>query len=199
MPYKITFTRPAMLFAGMTCASTDSTRYYLRGVQVEPSPSGGLLLVATDGHRLSLAHDAGATVEGTLPERGVILPTVNAAMAKLKEGTRAQAEVVTYDGRTFAVDGQTWHAPAIDGTFPDWRRILPDVTTPGTGAGFNPRYLADFAKVAAAFGEKNAPLVLTGASTDAPHWVQLSGIPEWRGVLMPKRHTCETPTHPAYV
>lgn len=199
MAYKITFTRPAMLFAGMTCASTDPTRYYLHGVQVEPSPQGGLLLIATDGHRLSLAHDAGATVEGTLPERGVILPAVKAAMAKLKEGTRAQAAVVTYDGQTFAVDGQTWHAPAIDGTFPDWRRILPYVTEAKPGAGFNPRYLADFAKIAAAFGDKNAPLVITGADATFPHWVQIAGVPDWRGVILPLRHDCETPTRPAYV
>jgi DNA polymerase-3 subunit beta len=199
MTYKITFTRPAMIFAGATCASTNSTRYYLHGVQVEPSPEGGVLLVATDGSRLSLGHDLGSEIEGELPAGGVLMPVPKGAVAKLKEGTRAQAKSVTYDGQTFDVDGQTWPAPAIDGTFPDWRRVLPADSDPVPGAGFNARYMADFAKIAAAFGYPGSPLVITGADAAAPHWARLADVPDWRGVIMPMRHSCQGAARPGFV
>ncbi len=46
------------------CAANGGTRYYLNGVHVEPSPEGGALLVATNGHSLVCIRDPDGVVEG---------------------------------------------------------------------------------------------------------------------------------------
>ena len=40
-----------VLRAALVCVSTEETRYYLRGVHVEPD-ADDVVLVSTDGHRL---------------------------------------------------------------------------------------------------------------------------------------------------
>ena len=45
--------------------SKEETRYYLNGVFIEPHPVGGAVLVATDGHRMLVAHDEKGEVSGS--------------------------------------------------------------------------------------------------------------------------------------
>lgn len=51
--------------AAYVFASTEETRYYLNGVLVEPHPDGGVLLVATDGHRMVAIKDDEGETNGT--------------------------------------------------------------------------------------------------------------------------------------
>lgn len=48
----------------MMAQSTEETRYYLNGVRVEPCAEGGVLLVATDGHRLLVFRDIDGFITG---------------------------------------------------------------------------------------------------------------------------------------
>lgn len=189
MTYTIHFTRPGMLHAAMICRSTDPSRYYLHGVQVESCPAGGVYIVATDGHRLALGLDREATVEGNLPAGGVILPIPKECLAKLKEG-RGEPPAVRFDSAgTFSLGGVAYPCAPIDGTFPDWRRVLPGregLAAPGPGDGFNVSYLADFGKIAKGFGKQSPGLRLASAAPGGPAWVDI-GVPDWRGVLMPLR------------
>ncbi len=57
--------------------STEETRYYLNGVQVEPCEQGGVLLISTDGYRLIVLHDA----KGYASEGGGIV-SLNKDMTK---------------------------------------------------------------------------------------------------------------------
>ena len=110
--------------------SSEETRYYLNGVYLHAWPDGdhhnGLRTVATDGHKLSrltLPRPEGA--EG-MP--GIILPR------KLVEELK---KVVTTDGAAFfqvAVstskirlerDDLVLTSKLIDGTFPDYQRVIP--------------------------------------------------------------------------
>src|SRR5450759_523711 len=43
--------------AANECRSTEETRYYLNGVYIAPHPDKGVILTATDGHRLISLHD----------------------------------------------------------------------------------------------------------------------------------------------
>src|SRR5690606_32337029 len=81
-----------MLELASIAVSTDETRLNLNGVFFQPVP-GGLRLVATDGHRLSMAE---RKMEGDFRvERGVILPRKGVAELRklLGEGEAESAEL----------------------------------------------------------------------------------------------------------
>ncbi|MEO5338371.1 MAG: DNA polymerase III subunit beta [Magnetospirillum sp. WYHS-4] len=108
--------------------STEETRYYLNGIFLHASQRAGvdvLRAVATDGHRL-------ASVEAPLPEGatgmpGVIVPrkTVN-ELRKLIEETVAEIAVSLSETKIrFAFDDIQMTSKLIDGTFPDYERVIP--------------------------------------------------------------------------
>jgi DNA polymerase-3 subunit beta len=110
--------------------STEETRYYLNGIYIHATESEGqpvLRAVATDGHRL-------ARVELPLPEGakampGVIIPrkTVN-EIRKLAEEIRDENEIKVLLSDTkvqFALGTVTLTSKLIDGTFPEYERVIP--------------------------------------------------------------------------
>ena len=108
--------------------STEETRYYLNGIylHVAETETGPMLrAVATDGHRL-------ARVQTELPEGaagmpGVIVPrkTINELRKLLDEGAE-QVELSLSETRIqFAVGSVTLTSKLIDGTFPEYERVIP--------------------------------------------------------------------------
>jgi len=108
--------------------STEETRYYLTGVymHVSQGESGPVLrCVATDGHRL-------ARIDAPLPDGasempGVIVPrkTVN-ELRKLLDDDDAQIAVSVSETKVrFATPAITLTSKVIDGTFPDYTRVIP--------------------------------------------------------------------------
>ncbi|MBX6323919.1 MAG: DNA polymerase III subunit beta, partial [Rhodospirillaceae bacterium] len=108
--------------------STEETRYYLNGIylHVAQSPGGPVLrAVATDGHRL-------ARVEVPLPRGadkmpGVIVPRKTVGeLRKLIEDTEENVGVALSDTRIrFSFDDVILTSKLIDGTFPDYQRVIP--------------------------------------------------------------------------
>ncbi|MDS1135593.1 DNA polymerase III subunit beta [Nitratireductor indicus] len=99
--------------------STEDTRYYLNGVCLD-----GDDIVATDGHRMgvyradSKASDLGRPI---IPSKTVgLLAAFCAPKAVWIDKDRKAMR--------FELPGMTLHAKLIDGTFPDWRRVVPDVS-----------------------------------------------------------------------
>lgn len=108
--------------------STEETRYYLNGIylHVAEGPMGKVLrAVATDGHRLArIEADLPAGAEG-MP--GVIVPrkTVGELRKLLDEGS-AEIEVSLSDTRIqFACGPILLTSKLIDGTFPEYERVIP--------------------------------------------------------------------------
>jgi DNA polymerase III subunit beta len=110
--------------------SNDETRYNLNGVFFEPGPEL-LRLVATDGHRLSLAERA---LNGTFGlKRGVILP--KKGLQELKKLLSEAAEAGEDAGETklgFVENSAILRRPGvilsmrlIEGLFPDYRQVIP--------------------------------------------------------------------------
>jgi DNA polymerase-3 subunit beta len=108
--------------------STEETRYYLNGIYLHAFTAGKqktLRAVATDGHRL-------ARVEMPLPEGaenipGVIVPRkmVN-EVRKLIEEVDGTVAVSLSDTRIrFAFDDVVLTSKLIDGSFPDYQRVIP--------------------------------------------------------------------------
>ncbi len=73
----------------------------------------------------------------------------------------------------------------IDGTYPDWRRVLPAVPEKYTPTAYNPAYLAAFGSVSEHKGG-NRCIQIAGDGT-SPALVRVAGRPDFIGVLMPMR------------
>ncbi|MEH6836886.1 MULTISPECIES: DNA polymerase III subunit beta [Falsihalocynthiibacter] len=112
--------------------STEETRYYLNGVYMHISESEGgkvLRCVATDGHRL--ARIDAEMPEGAADMPGVIVPrkTVN-EMRKLLDVDDAEIAVSVSETKIrFATPEITLTSKVIDGTFPDYTRVIPTGNT----------------------------------------------------------------------
>ncbi len=108
--------------------STEETRYYLNGIYMHAAQRDGvdlLRVVATDGHRL-------ANVEVPLPDGaadmpGVIIPRKTAyELRKLIDETDEDVNICLSEAKIqFAFDKATLTSKLIDGTFPDYERVIP--------------------------------------------------------------------------
>ncbi|MCR9085278.1 MAG: DNA polymerase III subunit beta [Rhodobacteraceae bacterium] len=108
--------------------STEETRYYLNGVymHVADGPDGALLrCVATDGHRL-------ARIDADLPAGanempGVIVPRKTVGeLRKLLDNDEDEIAVSVSETKIrFATPSITLTSKVIDGTFPDYARVIP--------------------------------------------------------------------------
>ncbi len=108
--------------------STEETRYYLNGVYLHSAtgPDGQVLrCVATDGHKL-------AQIDAPLPEEakdlpGVIVPrkTVGELRKLLDDDDMSIAVSVGETKIRFATPEVTLTSKVIDGTFPDYVRVIP--------------------------------------------------------------------------
>jgi DNA polymerase-3 subunit beta len=108
-------------------ASTDETRYNLNGVFFEAA-GGTARMVATDGHRLSLAERA--LEGGPSLKKGVILPRKGLQeMKKLlldAEGADVPAKLgFVENSAVFQRPGLTLSMRLIEGVFPDYKQVIP--------------------------------------------------------------------------
>ncbi len=112
--------------------STEETRYYLNGVYMHVADDDGgqvLRCVATDGHRLARV-DA-ALPAGAADMVGVIVPrkTVNELRKLLDDDDVKIAVSVSETKVRFATPEITLTSKVIDGTFPDYTRVIPTGNT----------------------------------------------------------------------
>jgi DNA polymerase-3 subunit beta len=108
--------------------STEETRYYLNGVflHVADTPGGRRLrCVATDGHRL-------ARIDAELPDGaekapGVIVPrkTVGEIRKLLDDDDSTIAVAISETKVRFVTPEVTLTSKVIDGSFPDYSRVIP--------------------------------------------------------------------------
>jgi len=108
--------------------STEETRYYLNGIYLHAAGTGRtemLRAVATDGHRL-------AQVELLLPEGaagmpGIILPRKTVSeVQRLAEDNQLDVLVELSQGKIrFTFGDVVLTSKLIDGTFPDYGRVIP--------------------------------------------------------------------------
>jgi DNA polymerase III subunit beta len=107
--------------------STEETRYYLNGIYLHATPgkSSALRAVATDGHRL-------AQVELPLPQGaagmpGVIIPRKTVGeVQRLIETPDGEVAIELSAGKIrFTIGDVVLTSKLIDGTFPDYSRVIP--------------------------------------------------------------------------
>lgn len=116
-----------LLTRALYAASNEDARYYLQGVYLHAHDQS-LRAVATDGHRLSVVSTLLPGGADGMP--GIIIPTgVVKRVLKLFGDGDVEIEVAETRIR-FSSDGPdgplVLASKVIDGTFPDYQRIIPD-------------------------------------------------------------------------
>lgn len=218
------FQANAALIAAIA-VSTEATRYYLQGILVEPNRAGGVNLVATDGSRLIAVYDqhgfASESMIVRIPQRKLKEKgernSHNKRMVVVRyDDTGSRMDIMDVPATTKKLNGNevpfdvieeankliSRHLISsetnvlIDGTFPDWRRVLPNVSIPKKGmASVNPKYLKDFilpySQGNGWFEPSSNPSLFTMQNADAqsPGQILYSGSLSSfvYGVLMPMR------------
>lgn len=175
-----------MLRAALLCASSEETRFYLKGVYVDPAGK----LVATDGHRMfvgtiDLASDNPCDNPAPSSFKGWII--CRDVLKRALAGHKLPTITITPD-RT----GDIACKP-VDGVFPDWRRVVPSEIT-GTIAQFNPIYVADMGKIGVLLAGKPKRYSHSAGLTahihhngEGPAGVSFPGVDDAYAVLMPIR------------
>lgn len=111
--------------------STEETRYYLNGVFVHVR-DGNLIMVATDGHRLSRiirpAPDGLVFEDAIIPRKAI---AVLQALMKAEPDADVTLEPMTCVRWGIRIGNVHLVTKTIDGTFPDYNRVIPcsDATT----------------------------------------------------------------------
>jgi DNA polymerase-3 subunit beta len=108
--------------------STEETRYYLNGLYLHTVVEDGrpmLRAVATDGHRLALAEMPAP--EGSAGAPGVIVPrkTIQEARRLLDDASGSVELQVSPAKVRFAYGHAALTSKVIDGSFPDYMRVIP--------------------------------------------------------------------------
>ncbi len=108
--------------------STEETRFYLNGIYVHAAKEGKtqtLRAVATDGHRLARYEMELPDGAGDMP--GVIVPRKTVTeLRKLLDDAEGAIEVSLSDTKIqFGFGGVELTSKLIDGTFPDYQRVIP--------------------------------------------------------------------------
>jgi len=194
--------------AAMCAVSKEETRYYLKGVFIDARG----FIAATNGHmafaaRCSDAYKLASVMptytSDALP--GVIVPSDAILQAGKAAGrSKGLCYVIERDAQ-----GLWWilygnariHFAPVDGSFPDWTRIIPVAPDALIAAHFNPLYIGKLGDMAKALrdGKKDAaslfklhqngenPALVTFASEDG-----LGQRTDCCGVLMPMREKGES-------
>lgn len=189
----------ACIFAAVNMArSNEDTRYYLRGVFVKPAPSGkGVIMCATDGARMVVAWDcAGFISEPAIldADKSVLAhckatKAGHAVIAKDEADSIARVIQVDSDGDEMATLG-AGVITVVDGTFPDFDRVIPREFGEHAGKAYNAAFLSDFGKIAKKLSgdtiRKPAIRVRHGKGDGSPDLVTFGDLPGF-GVIMPMR------------
>lgn len=172
-------------------ASTEQARYYLGGVYIEPHKTGGVTMTATDGHKLIHLHD---------PDGACDKPLILKALPvgrQLRPGKRMLRRVATGTvppRGTFTLNlHDIGEAPdavlagsllceTVDGSFPEYRRVIPAMSKPGLSGQFKPALIASVAAAATALGVTD--LIFRQKDRNSPA-IALLG-PRAFAVLMPR-------------
>lgn len=163
------------LRAAVQFAAVKDTRYYLLGIYCTAGK-----VIATDGHVMGVFDAPGAAGDVILP-----LALVQQVIKAAKKAALVEVEIL--EGKvSMTVGGATFGGALIDGTFPDWRRVIPTETS-GEMAQFDLALLERaYAGVAAYYGVKPNLLRLEH-NGPSPAVVWHPGNIGAVGVIMPMR------------
>ena len=181
----------ATKLAAVSIAQSDeATRYYICGVYFE-----GSLAIATDGHILTVAND-----ESQANESG-IYPVSKKARTVMKK-KEATTVVIENDVLTVLTNNEmVLHmepCKEIDGTFPDWRRVVPNEVGEPTVAAFSTLVTTKLVETAKIISGMTVSLYrATGTEAGTGHLVTYDSA-DCISTVMPMRDS-RSPVIPAWL
>jgi hypothetical protein len=175
---------PDLLKAAVLFTSKEETRFYLKGVSIQATLAT-IKVAATDGHRLFVAR---VCQEENTDTFSIIIPSD--AIATATKGVKYGYLDLSKLSETQWRLGDTIFTP-IDGTFPDYSRIVP-TSVSGETAQYNPEYVAALGKANKLLGGSGENVTI-GYNGDKPALVTGSGFKAHNSlaVLMPLRSAAE--------
>jgi DNA polymerase-3 subunit beta len=133
-------------------------RYYMNGVFIEITPNGAYF-VATDGHKMGIWHDDKITSPETIQH--IIPSTLIDQVSKVITKATNSIDIELQPLIEINYINNVFKAPAIDGKYPDFRRVIPE-TLSHEIAQFDPEFLSQFYKCAAILNSVKKPDVAIG-------------------------------------
>ena len=128
MPVSFSITTPDLrnlIDTTKFAVSMEETRYYLNGIYLHFSDTTNLTAVATDGHRLALSQMKPPSGSESMP--AIIIPRKAVSeLRKLLDDEPQEVEVKLSETRAeFSVRDVRLTTKLIDGTFPEYKRVIP--------------------------------------------------------------------------
>lgn len=190
-------------------SAKNDVRYYLNGVCIEPHPERGVIIVATNGHRLAAIHDPDGWCKKTLIVGDIPKGLIAACKAKGNPATLTEPKAL-WISKTGAVvmplateeqgpddpfDKLVLYAnkiSLIDGVFPDWRRVVPTERTEKAERlpAVNPKYLSDLNAAAGLLGIRHLSIRLEANGEGLPIVARMDAsdlLDRFIGIIMPVR------------
>lgn len=184
--------------------SKNTIRQSLDGVRIEKAKEG-VILVATDGHRMIVINDRDGKIEGDPIGIKVTRHFIDATKTTGPERKERKISA-TPDGSVSVLDGDrgkviVQYNDFVNGvTFPEWREVFKWNIKETSPAGYNYRYLNDFGRAGSELtgrvdisikGTEEGPAIIGFARCDYAF-----------GVLMPvrfDRHNMDVPENLQYL
>ena len=157
--------------------STEETRYYLNGIYLHVAESEGtkvLRAIATDGHRLARVEEPLPDGAASMP--GVIVPRKTVSeVRKLAEETQDEIRIFLSDTKIrFDIGTVQLTSKLIDGTFPEYERVIPRGNDKILRVG-KKEFAEAVGRVAAISSERSRPVKI---SVDRNHLMLSAASPE---------------------
>ncbi len=150
----------------------EEARYYLQGIYFDKENRA---LVATNGKQLGWIADA---FEGELSKSRTVEISKPALMALKSLKKLEYVELEETDRGLVLMDCSTQMTmPYVDGTFPDWQRVVNSASEPVENIGLDPRLLADF--------KIKTPVLMIFSGKAGAIKVYIHEIENFEGLLMP--------------
>lgn len=179
-------------------ASKEEARFYLQGVHIQQHPEG-ILCAATNGHILGIYKDI-VSIEGDpLPPEGVIIK-VSAKVGRSKLSPTIAQFVLPEPGKYALLMGACHNLKPgvvrrIEGTYPDYRRALPEGKMAlGVHGPINANLASVFASPNRIFKHKAIYIFCAEGEGDAYPLLVLNEDDRFTGALMGMRLTGENLT-----
>jgi DNA polymerase-3 subunit beta len=166
-------------------ASKQDIRYYLNGVLVESNKSY-TRMVATDGTLLGI-YQISETAHDDQPF-SIIVP--NEIIAKLDK----RDNFLSCENGKWSIDGMAF--TPVEGTFPDYMRVMPSKPATGEPAQFNHELITRFAKCSRLLVGSKYPVIAHNGGSSA--LVDI-GLDRFVGVVMPMRNNVVINQTPEWV
>lgn len=185
-------------------SAVKDVRYYLNSVYIEPHPDAGVVLVATDGHRMGVIHDPEGHTDYPIIVGGIskqlisgckkksLLPSdlfIGERGAVVRPGLEEGQDLDPFDNLVTHMS----RIEILDAKYPDWRKVLPKKESrEDRFPAFNPKYLAalhDAAEILVP-GKWNAALELFSSGRDTSIVARINSADidqRFVGIIMPMR------------